>query len=86
MEAKIVAIGNSQGVRLPKAVLRRARLSVGQTVNIDVAAGSRIVITREKHPRAGWEEAFRQDPPRKTDYPWRDIPPTLANDDKEWTW
>jgi antitoxin MazE len=60
MEAKIVAIGNSQGVRLPKAVLRRARLNVGQTVNIDVAADSRIVITREKHPRAGWEEAFKK--------------------------
>ena len=86
MEAKIVVIGNSQGVRLPKALLRRARLNVGQTVNIDVAADRRIVIARDKHLREGWEEAFRRDPPRKTDYPWRGAPPTLESDDREWTW
>ena len=75
MEAKIVAIGNSQGLRLPKAVLRRARLNVGQTVNIDVAADSRIVITRDKHPRAGWEEAFKKAGAKRVkENLWGDIP------------
>lgn len=60
METKIVAIGNSQGVRLPKAVLRRARLRLGATVNVDVAAEGSVVITPQRHPREGWEEAFKK--------------------------
>lgn len=59
METKIVAIGNSQGVRLPKAVLRRARLQLGEAVNVDVAAEGRIMITPQRHPRDGWDEAFK---------------------------
>lgn len=60
METKIVAIGNSQGVRLPKAVLRRARLRLGAAVNVDVAAEGRVVITPQRHPREGWDEAFKK--------------------------
>lgn len=59
METKIVAIGNSQGVRLPRAVLRRARLRLGEAVNVDVAAEGRITITPQRHPREGWDEAFK---------------------------
>ena len=86
MNTKIIAIGNSQGVRLPKTVLRRAGLELGTPLTIDVQSGSRVVLTPNRHPREGWEEAFRRHPPRKSDYPWREVSPTLASDDKEWTW
>jgi antitoxin MazE len=75
MDTKIVPIGNSQGVRLPKAVLRRAHLNVGQTVQIDVAADRRIVIAREKRPREGWDEAFKRAGAKSVkENLWGDVP------------
>jgi antitoxin component of MazEF toxin-antitoxin module len=60
MQSKIVAIGNSKGVRLPQDVLRRCSLDAGDPVDIEVRARS-IVISpgREKNPRPGWEEKLR---------------------------
>jgi len=60
MQSKIVAIGNSKGVRLPQDVLRRCRLEAGDPVDIEVRARS-IVISpgRAKNPRPGWEEKLR---------------------------
>jgi len=54
METKIVVIGNSQGVRLPKHLLEECHLSVNQAVRIDVDTG-RLVISPAKKPREGWE-------------------------------
>lgn len=60
MQSKIVAIGNSKGVRLPQDVLRRCSLDAGDPVEIEVRSRS-IVISpgREKNPRPGWEEKLR---------------------------
>ena len=57
MEAKVVRIGNSQGVRIPKAALQQARLSAGQRVRLHVVEDS-IVIRPERKVRYGWKEAF----------------------------
>lgn len=54
METKIVAIGNSQGVRLPKHMLDACHLSLNQAIKIDVDGG-RLVISPAKKPREGWE-------------------------------
>jgi antitoxin MazE len=54
MESKIVAIGNSQGVRLPKHMLDACHLSLNQPIKIDVDGG-RLVISPAKKPREGWE-------------------------------
>lgn len=60
MQSKIVAIGNSKGVRLPQDVLRRCSLEAGDPVDIEVRARS-IVISpgRARNPRPGWEEKLR---------------------------
>lgn len=56
MKAKLVRIGNSRGVRLPKAFIRQCAL--GEEVEIDVD-GDRVVIRPvARRPRAGWEAAF----------------------------
>jgi antitoxin MazE len=57
MDAKIITIGNSQGLRLPTAVLKQCQLTNGQTVSIGVQ-GNKILIQPKRSPRAGWEEAF----------------------------
>lgn len=57
MRARIVRIGNSQGVRLPKRLLEQAGL--GDEVELTAVAGQ-IVIAAPRVARAGWAEAARR--------------------------
>ena len=54
MRAKIVRIGNSKGVRIPKPLLEQAGLETDVTLSV-VDKG--LLIKAEKDVRAGWEEA-----------------------------
>ena len=53
MRAKLVRIGNSRGIRLPKAVIDEVGL--GDEVELTVRKGE-IVIARVKKVREGWAE------------------------------
>jgi antitoxin MazE len=82
MKTRIVQIGNSRGVRLPKVLLDEAQLTDEVEVN---AEPGRIVIRRGSQPRAGWAAAAKkmreQDEDRLLD------PPTATRfDEKEWQW
>ena len=57
MRARIVKIGNSQGVRIPKALLDESGLR-GE-VEISVRRGS-LIISAAMPARSGWDQAFRQ--------------------------
>lgn len=57
MKTNIVAIGNSQGVRIPKILLEQSKLS-GE-VELEVC-GESIVIKPARRPREGWSEMFRK--------------------------
>ena len=54
MKTKIVAIGNSQGIRIPKTFLQEAGLE--DEVEIRVVP-SGVLIEKVHTPRAGWSEA-----------------------------
>ena len=56
MKTKIVRIGNSQGIRIPKSLLHQCRLD--GPVEIDVR-GNQLVVRAASRPRCGWDEAFR---------------------------
>lgn len=56
MKTKIVRIGNSQGIRIPKSVLHQCHLD--GPVEVDVQ-GNQLVIRSASRPRSGWDEAFR---------------------------
>ena len=56
MKARIVRIGNSRGVRLPKPLIEQAGLT--EEVEL-VAEDGRIVISSASRVRAGWAEAAR---------------------------
>ncbi len=82
MKARIVRIGNSRGVRLPKALLEEAQLA--EEVELKAEPG-RIVIRATKLPRAGWGEAARQMHARGEDGLMDPEAPTQF-DQQEWKW
>lgn len=71
MEAKIIAIGNSKGVRLPRAVLEKLSLGEGDPIDIEVTEDA-IVLRPGHQPRAGWAERFAADPGGEN--LWGDLP------------
>ena len=56
MEADIVSIGNSRGIRIPAHILKLC--GIEKKVRMEVRDGQ-ITLTPIKAVRQGWEEAFR---------------------------
>jgi len=82
MKAKLVQIGNSRGIRLPKPMIEEAKLN--DEVDIHVREGS-IIITSSSTPRNGWAEAAKQLHDHKDDGLLDDSTAT-AFDETEWKW
>ena len=85
MRAKLISIGNSKGIRLPRAVIEQAGLA--DEVELEVKRGQ-LIIRPARKPREGWEEAFKKAGAPETD---EIIDPEDANtetewDREEWTW
>ncbi|MFQ5675026.1 MAG: AbrB/MazE/SpoVT family DNA-binding domain-containing protein [bacterium] len=55
MKTRIVQIGNSQGIRIPKVMLDQSGL--GDEVELKVSK-EQIIISPIRKPRQGWEAAF----------------------------
>lgn len=61
MKARIVKIGNSQGIRIPKPLLQQTGL--GEEVEIHVADDHLVIAAAQpdsRTPRADWAQAFKQ--------------------------
>lgn len=82
MQTRIVRIGNSQGVRLPRPLLEIAGL--GEDVVVRATPG-RIIIESARRPRAGWGDAAKAMHAAGDD-PLLDTAPPSAFDDEEWEW
>lgn len=83
IEGKMVRIGNSKGIRIPKVV--REQLGLDENIEMEVLNGA-LIIRPKKHPRDGWEEEIAEiaandhDEPIWPDYMQHDF------DDTEWEW
>ena len=82
MKTKIVRIGNSRGVRIPKPLLEEAGLD-GQ-VSLRVVEGG-IMIESQRAPRAGWSDAAALANERGDDTLLDDTIPTRF-DEIDWEW
>jgi antitoxin MazE len=82
MKTRLVCIGNSRGVRLPKAIIAQAGLT--EEVELSVRDGA-VVIARATSARSGWADAARQMRQRDEDLLLDPLVPTLF-DEKEWEW
>lgn len=82
MKSRLVRIGNSRGVRLPKLLIEQSGLT--DEVELRVRDGA-IVITCAVGPRFGWAEAARQMRASDEDL-LLDLPTSTHFDEKEWEW
>ena len=83
MKTRIVRIGNSQGIRIPKPLLEQSGLGV--EVELEVRADE-IVIRASSRPRSGWDEAFQAMAAQGDDALLDPDTPASAWDDEEWEW
>ena len=84
MKARIVRIGNSQGLRLPRPLLDAAGFSTDDDVEVEARAGELVV--RPLHGvRAGWAAAFARMAEAGDDAP---LDPSVGTefDRTEWQW
>lgn len=82
MKTRIVRIGNSRGVRLPKVLLEEAQLT--DEVELRAEPG-RIVVCSAGRSRAGWAAAARRMRERSEDQ-LLDPPTPTRFDEEEWEW
>ncbi len=83
LRTRLIKIGNSRGIRLPKAVLEQAGLE--QEVEIEVRGGE-IVLRSASHPRADWDAAFEAMAARGDDALLDGEPLLTQWDETEWAW
>lgn len=81
----LIRIGNSQGIRIPKAIIEQARLENKQ-LELKVTDDG-LLIHPVKKNRAGWKELFDQvkksQEASEADHEWLDAP---LSDDADWEW
>lgn len=56
MRVRIVKIGNSQGIRIPKPLLEQT--GIMDDVELEVEQ-NQIIIRPVSNPRSGWDDAFK---------------------------
>ena len=83
--ARLVKIGNSQGIRIPKPLVEQAQLE-GKELKLQLVNNG-LLISPEKQVRAGWEEEIEQTIAAQgqevIDAEWLDLP-LASDDDLEW--
>jgi antitoxin MazE len=81
-KTRIVRIGNSRGIRVPRALLEQAELP--EEVELQAQPG-RLIVRAARRPRAGWAAAARAMRERGHDQ-LLDAPTPTRFDREEWTW
>ena len=84
MKTRIIRIGNSRGIRIPKSLL--ASTGLEDEVELSAENGT-LTIRPVAKPRAGWAEAFEEMARRGDDALLDgDAPVPTAWDEGEWEW
>ena len=84
MRTRIIKIGNSQGIRIPKPLLEQT--SLDGEVELEVR-DNQIVIRSSQYPRRGWKESFRAMAEHGDDELLdKDLTGRTRWDEEEWEW
>ena len=82
MRVSVVPIGNSRGIRLPKAILEQ--LHISDQLELEVENKQIILRPINKNPRSGWEEALQKMNTNQEDELL--IPETGSEEGFDWEW
>ncbi len=82
MVVPIVPIGNSKGIRLPKAILEQ--LQISDKLDLEIEDQRIILKPINRAPREGWVEAFEKMHERNEDTIL--MPEERMNETFEWEW
>lgn len=83
MRARVIKIGNSQGLRIPKPILEQT--GIMDDVEIEVEK-NRIIIRPVKNARESWDTAFKKMGDKGDDEPIIDDSISHSWDEKKWQW
>ena len=84
VRTRIVKIGNSQGIRIPKLLLDQ--LGLGEEVELAVQQ-NQLVIRSVRRPRYSWDEQFKTMAERGDDHLLDEATFGLSRwDTEEWEW
>ena len=84
MRARVIKIGNSQGLRIPKPILEQT--GIMDDVEIEVEK-NQIIIRPVKNVRDGWDDAFKIMGEKGDDEPIIDDENISQSwDEEEWHW
>jgi antitoxin MazE len=83
VKSKVVRIGNSKGIRIPKAILEQCDLHD----EIELETRDNCLIVRSSHSsREGWDAAFQKMSKSKDDNLLVKEEVSKEWDEKEWQW
>jgi antitoxin MazE len=83
MRARVIKIGNSQGLRIPKPILEQT--GIMDDVEIEVEK-NQIIIRPIKNVREGWDAAFKIMGEKRDDELILDENMSNSWDEEEWQW
>ena len=84
MRTKIVKIGNSRGIRIPKPLIAQAGIQDEVEISLEE---NRLVIIPAGHPRSDWAEVFRAMASRGDDSLLDNVGAMgTIWDEEEWKW
>ena len=83
MRARVIKIGNSQGLRIPKPILEQT--GIMDDVEIEVEK-NKIIIRPVKDVREGWDAAFKSMGEKGDDKMIIDENISHSWDEGEWQW
>lgn len=84
IRSRIVKIGNSQGIRIPKLLLEQANLVDEVELQLE---DNQLIVRPVGRARANWEEAFRAMAEQGDDQLLEESVLTLTQwEEEEWEW
>jgi antitoxin MazE len=83
MKTELIRIGNSRGIRIPKPLIEQCGLADKVELRVE---SDHLIISSDRRPRHGWEEAFRAAGTSVDDELLLDPAESNEFDRKEWQW
>jgi antitoxin MazE len=85
MKTKLVRIGNSQGIRIPKPVIEEIGLS--EEIEM-ILKDNQIILRSAEQTRKGWDSAFERMAEEQDDQllDKKEVEAPSKWDETEWTW